>query len=63
MSTIAEEMAYELAGLVGELSAVVEWCVERDGECLGDNPKQLALAKKALAKARARLPQAEITNG
>jgi hypothetical protein len=58
VTTLAEEMALELAALVNELSAVVEWCAEHDGECLGDNPHQLAHAKKVLAKARARLPQA-----
>ena len=58
MAASAEDMALELAQLVGELSAVVRWCVERDGECLGDNPDQLVVAKRVLAKARARLPQA-----
>lgn len=58
MNTPAEKMALELAALVGELSAVVEWCVENDGECLGDHPKQLHHAQRVLIKARARLPQA-----
>ena len=59
MNTIAEEMAFRLAGLVGDLSAIVEWCIEWDGECLGDNPKQLAIAKRVLAEARKFLPPAE----
>lgn len=51
----AEELAFNLAGLTVELTAIVEWCVERDGECLGDNPKQLAYAKRIIAKSRALL--------
>ena len=35
-----------------ELCAVVAWCIEWDGECLGDNPDQLAWAKNVLARAR-----------
>lgn len=58
MDTLAEKMALEFAALVGELSAVVEWCIDHDGECLSDNPHQLAHAQKVLDKARARLPQA-----
>jgi len=30
--------------------------VNKDGETLADNPKQLEYAKRALAKARARYP-------
>ena len=52
MATLAEEMALELAGVVRELYAAVEWCVEHDGKPLGDNPGQLADAKKALARAK-----------
>jgi hypothetical protein len=55
MNDLDEKMALGLAGLVGRLCAVVEWCIERDGECLGDNPKQLAFAKQVRAEARKRL--------
>lgn len=49
----AQQVALRMAGLCGRLCAIVEWLVERDGECLGDNPHQLAVAKNALADARA----------
>lgn len=44
----AREEAYvdSLAALAGRLAAVVEWCVENDGETLFDNPHQLAHAKR-----------------
>ena len=61
MNTFAEDMAFRLAGLVGDLAAVVEWCVDRDGECLGDNPRQLAIAKRVLLDARKLLPPAKAT--
>jgi hypothetical protein len=54
-SLTAREEAYidKLATLAGRLAAVVEWCVENDGETLFDNPHQLASAKLVLADARA----------
>lgn len=58
MDSLAERFALDLAGQVGSLAAVVEWCIEHDGECLGDNPRQLAYARKVLAEARSRLPPA-----
>lgn len=58
MNDLAEKMALDLVALTGRLCAIVEWCVEWDGECLGDNPDQLAYAQKALADARAYLPSA-----
>lgn len=60
MSTVAEDLALELAGTVGKLAAVVEWCVNNSGETLGDNPRQLTFAKDALAEARRRLPRAAL---
>lgn len=51
-----EEMALRLAREIGKLTAIVKWCVENDGECLGDNPKQLAVAKRVLAEAEELLP-------
>lgn len=50
-----ENPALKLAELVGELCAVVNWCVGHDGECLADNPHQLAIARRVLEKARAPL--------
>lgn len=58
MDSIAEKMALELAAQVGSLAAVVEWCVEHDGECLVDNPRQLVHARKVLADARKHYPPA-----
>jgi hypothetical protein len=49
----AQQVALKLAAICGKLCAVVEWVIDRDGECLGDNPRQLAYAKDALAQARA----------
>lgn len=49
----AEAVALNLARLCGRLSAVVEWCIEHDGECLGDHPKQLAYAREVLSDSRA----------
>lgn len=46
------ELALELAALVGDFCAVIEWCVEHEGECLGDHPARLDIAKRTLAKAR-----------
>jgi hypothetical protein len=34
-----------------ELLAALKWCVEWDGECLGDNPVELNRAKAAIRKA------------
>lgn len=60
MNDLAEAVALDLAALVGRLCAIVEWSVESEGECLGDNPKQLAYAKKALADARKYLPSSNV---
>lgn len=49
-----EQIAIELAALTGRLAAVVVWCVEHKGECLADNPVQLAIAEKVLAESDAR---------
>jgi hypothetical protein len=56
----AQKMALDLAALVCELSAVVAWCLECDGECLGDNPDQLRISQRVLAKARLRFPNSDI---
>lgn len=48
----------ELAELAGRLAAIVEWCVENEGECLGDHPHNLTNAKAVLAKAKARYDSA-----
>lgn len=48
-----EAFVDDLAGLAGQLAAVVEWCVEHDGETLADNPHQFLRAKQVLADARA----------
>jgi hypothetical protein len=50
----AERLALEYVELAGELAAAVEWCVSHSGETLGDNPRQLAYARKVLAKARSK---------
>lgn len=53
---IAESIALEYAAMCGELASVVEWCVNNDGETLGDNPHQLAIARRVLAAAKAKRP-------
>jgi hypothetical protein len=49
-----KEEAYveNLAAIAGRLAAVVEWCVNHDGETLADNRAQLSIAREALADAR-----------
>jgi hypothetical protein len=34
-----------------ELLAALKWCVEWDGECLGDNPEELNRAKAVIRRA------------
>jgi hypothetical protein len=53
MDDAAMKIALELAAKVGTLSGIVEWLVKNPGECLADNPHQLAYAKRALAETRA----------
>jgi hypothetical protein len=50
----AENVALEYVELCGKLSAIVEWCVTNDGETLGDNPQQLAYARRVLVQAHAK---------
>ena len=44
-----QEAVLEVIRVCGRLGAIVNWCVENSGETLGDNPRQLAIARKALA--------------
>lgn len=53
----AVDIIMDFAALCGRLASIVEWCVENDGKCLADNPKQLAFARRALNMARDRLPK------
>jgi len=63
MDSLAERVVLSYVELSGRLAAIVEWCVENDGECLADNPPQLAYAREILADANARrgnpLPERE----
>lgn len=52
----AERLAFDYAAMCGELASVVEWCVNNDGETLGDNPHQRAIARRVLAAAKAKRP-------
>lgn len=38
------------------VSTLLAWCVEHDGECLGDHPALLERAKSALAIERSKIP-------
>lgn len=49
---LAERECLEYCEIAGELAAVLEWIVARNGECLGDHPHQLAYAERVLKKAK-----------
>jgi hypothetical protein len=43
-----QEIADQRAIEVADLRLALRWCVEHPGECLGDHPAKLKLAKEAL---------------
>jgi len=45
-----QDFTMQLARLCADLAALVEWCVEHDGECLGDHPHILEMAQEILAR-------------
>jgi len=44
------DFTMQLVRLCADLAALVEWCVEHDGECLGDHPNILARAQEILTR-------------
>jgi hypothetical protein len=56
------DFTMEMARVCANLAAIVEWCVEHDGECLGDHPHIFAKAKDALARKRA-LSEVRVAQG
>ena len=45
-----QDFTMQLARVCADLAAIVEWCVEHDGECLGDHPDILARAQEILTR-------------